>query len=588
MFFNVTANKTARITCTLVSPAHSDAARNTINCPPDQLISLVLPSTFTCGVVRVSASGEASATDTAMITGRTTDNCPLNPTLSLSYDFANSELQINAQSDNSDAILDCKVNDDRLIRCNSSTTVSKPAGATYTVTLLVNVGVERASVTVTLVVPATQGPPATATLRPLGATPPANLRVNELNGEATWDAVTDATGYEVEVAVGSSTTGETVTVTGVNKTRLTNASNCCVLGEQYVARVRAVQNTNRTAWSRWEVFKFNQTSTIPATPVPFTVTLELEYVYGTGLLWYTIASSKVVDFSCEINGVPFACSAGRNSMAKAANAEYIVTASATYRVRERGDVTETARVHLVVPASPGPVGTPTDTPTPAPTPSPTQDPSGELTLWWSGDDIPWARFSNENSIWQVFMRVATSKLASAICHLVEPKHPDEEDNSVTCVPNNLVKLQLPSSYDCGPVKVRAQAISVDRSEIAEISGVTADNCALGPTENFRIASDGIATWDAVRDAVGYRIEVAAVASSSSEVVTTSHITESLLNTGSGCCINGEQYRARIRAVKDNTNLGAWSSWEYFVFYGTGSHHGHPCPLHRHARIGLRL
>ena len=158
---------------------------------------------------------------------------------------------------------------------------------------------------------------------------------------ATWDAVAGATGYEIELRVGSagaSTTLSLGTVTTVDFKNHASATNCCVNGEQYGAIIRALQNDRQSAWSLWETFVFSGISSPGITPVPFTVTLEnMSYVYGTGLFWYDLSASKVVSFSCNIDGAPFSCSAGRSSRAVAAGGVYTVTACATFERRyDRG------------------------------------------------------------------------------------------------------------------------------------------------------------------------------------------------------------------------------------------------------------
>ena len=239
---------------------------------------------------------------------------------------------------------------------------------------------------------------ATATPRPpptpeIGAAPPGNFTVADSSGDgtgvATWDAVAGATGYEIELRVGSA--GETTTlslgkVTTTDFKTHASASNCCVKDEQYSARIRAVQNARQSAWSLWKTFVFNETSTIEATPVPFTVTLDnTSYVYGTGLFWYNLSSSKVVSFSCNIGGASFSCSAGRSSRAVAVGV-YTVTACATF-----GGVMKGAAVTLTVLPAPGPAviaplaeaecsPAPDPPPDPAPatdTPVPTQPGDGD-------------------------------------------------------------------------------------------------------------------------------------------------------------------------------------------------------------------
>ena len=286
------------------------------------------------------------------------------------------------------------------------------------------------------------------------------------DGTATWDAVSEAVSYKIEVAAGGSSAIQVVTVTGATTVNLISASNCCLNGEQYRARIRAVKdNSNLGAWSSWEDFDYNGRSTLLGTPVPFTVTLDLSYDYGTGLLWITLASSKVVDLNCEINGESLPCSAGRRSIAKAADAEYIVTASATY-----GGVTKTAEVTLVVPASPGPAATATAPPENAP-----------IVRW--ADGFPSVRFSQRLNRWQVGMKIETDETEpiNGKCTLVDPKRPGDL-NEATCHINSLSLLRLPDDYTCGVVEVSAEATWADDSGDSYIlSGFTPYNCPLTPT-----------------------------------------------------------------------------------------------------------
>ncbi len=280
------------------------------------------------------------------------------------------------------------------------------AGGVYTFVASYSVSGNSVSVSNKIFISADGNSAATATPPPpptpeIGAAPPGNLAVAPLTGVATWDAVAGATGYEIELRVGSA--GATTTlalgqVTTVNFTSHASASNCCVNGEQYSARIRAVQNDRQSAWSLWETFVFSGTSSPGLTLAPFTVTLDnMSYVYGTGLFWYELSSSKVVSFSCNIGGASFSCSAGRSSRAVAAGGVYTVTACATF-----GGVMKGAAVTLSVLPAPGPAiiapldeavcaaASPPDTPTPTATATQTETAtatqSGTAAARGPGDD----------------------------------------------------------------------------------------------------------------------------------------------------------------------------------------------------------
>ena len=95
-----------------------------------------------------------------------------------------------------------------------------------------------------------------------------------------------------------------------------------------------------------------------------------------------------------------------------------------------------------------------------------------LEIWWEIHNGPTPKYANEH----IFMNVGTSKMASARCYLVSPKNASDDDNEVNCPPGTLVSLELPSSYTCGTISVKAIGKAVgDENDTAEITGAATNN-----------------------------------------------------------------------------------------------------------------
>jgi len=178
--------------------------------------------------------------------------------------------------------------------------------------------------------------------------PPGNFRIDAATGIASWEAIDNATGYELELRVGL--TGDLVTLTPgkvleVDFKTAPKATNCCVKNEQYTVKIRALRASKNTAWTTLRSFIFTGDD-IAASPVPFSLTAAASYDYGAGTIWLDISSNKFISVSCTLNGAAVGCPIGRTGFVRAASAAYTIVVSTTFNSQAYSK-----EASIVVPAS---------------------------------------------------------------------------------------------------------------------------------------------------------------------------------------------------------------------------------------------
>ena len=95
---------------------------------------------------------------------------------------------------------------------------------------------------------------------------PTGLSVASETGIASWSAPTGATGYDLELQVGTDGTTTTLMTGNFVEEDLTSATNCCVDQESYRTRIRATGANGFSPWSTWTTFVFGGTSSIADSP----------------------------------------------------------------------------------------------------------------------------------------------------------------------------------------------------------------------------------------------------------------------------------------------------------------------------------
>ena len=112
-------------------------------------------------------------------------------------------------------------------------------------------------------------------------------------------------------------------------------------------------------------------------------------------------------------------------------------------------------------------------------------------IWWAESYPAYSDLGASGKFATFLIMTNTGITASGVCTLVSPQNPNDGDNEVNCPPGTATQLQLPASYTCGPIKVKAvgEEIADPTNTVTLETTITSNPCPLTATLSLSWAHD---------------------------------------------------------------------------------------------------